>query len=408
MLNMWLKVLAFLLLSAGAVAAQNYYKPVLTVNGLVISEYDISQRMRMLRAFGGAGDDGLREAATEQLVEDRLRLWAARELGLTLTDEELSSGRDEFSQNRGTNTAQMLRRLRGNRVFDDSFDDLVRAQLLWRNVVQRRFRRRATPSEADLDSALNIAATAAREQVLLSEILLANAERGEAGTMQLARRLSRQLNAGGNFEAAARRYSRSGSARVGGRVGWTPTDNLPPALAGQVLALLPGEVTQPIPFPAGVAILKVNSIREDTTSVDKDVSVSWTSLVIPLAQNASEGDVERARERAKDVAGQVDDCVMMNALVGEFGEGSGREGPMPLAEVPKNIALALARLDPREVSTDLRDSRGVNVLMLCNRSVEIDPDARENLRNQIFGQRIESFARGYLQELRADAVIIER
>lgn len=408
LLKTWLQTLLILLVSASAIAAQNYYKPVKTVNGLVISEYDISQRARLLQAFGSGPSGDLRETAINQLIDDRLRETAARQIGVSVDDDELAAGREEFSQNRGVSAAQLLRRVRGNRVFAESFDDLIKAQLLWRKVVQRRFRSRATPSEGDLDSALNIAATAAREEVLISEILLANAERGPTATMALARRLSSQLNKGGNFGAAARRYSRSGSARQGGRLGWTPVENLPPALAGQILALLPGEVTAPIPFPQGVAILKVNAVREDNRSVNKDVSVSWARLVIPLAQNASANQVESARERAKDVAGQVDDCVMMNALVGEFGDGSGREGPMALGDVPKDIGLVLASLDPREVSTNLRDQRGINIIMLCNRSVEIDPEERENLRSRLFSQRIESFARGYLQELRSDAIIIDQ
>ncbi len=411
-MNAMLKIWLFAVLTmAGSVApgiAQNYYKPVYTINGQVVSEYDISQRVRILQAFGGSGDTSLRATAIEQLIDDRLRETAAQQIGLTLDADELEAGAEEFSQNRGVTSAQMLSRLGSNRVFKESFYDLVKAQLLWRKVVQRRFRARATPSESDLDSALNIAASAAREQVLLSEILLANAERGEAGTMALAQRLSRQLNNGGNFGAAARKYSRGGSARRGGRLGWTPVENLPPAVAGQVLALLPGEVTAPIPFPAGVAILKVTDIREDNSNVDKNVFVSWARLVIPLAQNASKSAVTAAQSKADSIASEIDDCVSMSALVGEFGEGSGREEPMELGKVPKDIGLVLARLDPREVSTDLRDARGINVIMLCNRSVEVDPDARETLRNRLFGQRIESFARGYLQELRADAVIIEQ
>lgn len=406
----YLCVVIVLTLGAGpiSVAAQNFYKPVLTVNGLVISEYDVSQRMRLVQMFEGRGHSSLRDEAIDQLINDRLRINAARDLGIPVSDEDLESGLEEFSQARGTTSAGMLARLRGSGIFAESLNDLVRAQILWRRIVQTRFRSRSTPSESDLDSALNIAASAAREQVLLSEILLANAERGEAGTMALAQRLSRQLNGGGNFEAAARKYSRGGSARRGGRIGWTPAENLPPAIAGQILALLPGEVTTPIPFPAGVAILKVTAIREDDASVDKDVTVSWTRLVLPLAANAPANQVASVQEKADQIAAQADDCVTMNALASEFGTGSGREGPMALGDVPKDVALVLAGLDPREASTDLRNDSGINVIMLCGRSVEVDPDAREALRARLFSQRIESFARGYLQELRSDAVIIEQ
>ena len=37
-----------------------------------------------------------------------------------------------------------------------------------------------------------------------------------------------------------------------------------------------------------------------------------------------------------------------------------------------------------------------------------DPAVREELRQRLFGERMQSFGQGYLQELLGDAIIIER
>ena len=139
----------------------------------------------------------------EQLIDDRLRVSVARRLEIELSDEELQVGLENFAQARNLTTEQVSQALGGRGIADQSLIDFIEAQLIWRNVVQALFRARATPTEADLDAALDYAERAVQESVLLQEIAMPFAERGEDATLEIARRLSRELNRGGNFAAAA-------------------------------------------------------------------------------------------------------------------------------------------------------------------------------------------------------------
>lgn len=56
------------------------FSPAIKVNDRVITEYELDQRMRMLRLFRTPGD--IPAQAEEQLIDDRLRLQAAAELGI--------------------------------------------------------------------------------------------------------------------------------------------------------------------------------------------------------------------------------------------------------------------------------------------------------------------------------------
>jgi peptidyl-prolyl cis-trans isomerase SurA len=179
-------------------------------------------------------------------------------------------------------------------------------------VLAQRFRARATPSEADIDAALEIAGTRPREVLTLAEIALPFAEHGEAETIALADRLAAQIRGGANFADVARQYSRSDTAQNGGLLEPLPPERLPPAFRTQVLLLSPGQVARPIPISGGVAIIKLVSIEQ-------------------------------------------------------------------LRPDPAAAAAAAA-----------------------------DPAAREQLRQQLFAERIASFGQGYLQELLGDALIIER
>jgi peptidyl-prolyl cis-trans isomerase SurA len=243
-------------------AASTPFAPAITVNDSAITFYDIDQRVRLLSALGVQGD--LRAQAVEQLTEDRVKVQAARALEIELPEGALMVGVEEFASQRGLTVDDVFQVLAAREIDRQTMDDFVEAGLLWREVVQSRFRAKAMPTEPDLDAALAIEANAPVEIAEISEIALPFAERGEAATLELADRLSRQLGGAGSgaFAAAARQYSRSATAAQGGRMAPTPAAALPPAIRAQVLLLGPGGVSRPIPISGGVVVLRLDALRQ--------------------------------------------------------------------------------------------------------------------------------------------------
>ncbi len=387
--------------------AQNPFEPALVVNEKVITHYEIDQRVRLLNAFGTSGN--LRELAIEQLTDDRLRLQAGEAIGIEVTEETIDEGYAGFATSRGLTVDQVNGALTARGIAIATLKDFIRAGITWRDVVQARFRARARPTESDLDAALDFASKAVREEVLIQELALANAERGPEETLALAERLSRDLNRGGNFTAAVRRYSRAASAGRGGRLDWLPASNLPPTVAGQVLALLPGEVTAAITIPQGVTVIKLLDIREvprDDTE-NQTLTLVYSQLVVPLASTAAEEAYQAAEAQLATIRDEAEFCTDLDARAEEFGISSGRSQPTPANAIPDEIKMTINALNVGEKAIQ-RDSRGVTLVMLCARSDESSPEERENLRERLFVQRLSSFGEGYLQELRGDALIIRK
>lgn len=241
-------------------AADNRFAPAITVNQGVITHYDIDQRTLLLEAMGSTGD--LRKQAIQQLTEDRLKVQAGRDLDIELPDGAIERGLEEFASNRGLTMDDVTEVLVARKIDRQTMDDFVEAGIMWREVVISRFRARATPTEADLDQALALAATRPREMVSLGEIALPFAERGEPETIAFADQLYRELSRGANFAEAARNHSRSASAEQGGAMAEMAVANMPPAIRAQILVLRPGQVTRPMPIGGGVAILKLISTRQ--------------------------------------------------------------------------------------------------------------------------------------------------
>ena len=240
--------------------AANPFEAAITVNTGVITHYDIEQRMRLLSALGATDD--LEKLAIKQLTEDRVKVQAARDLQIELPEGSIDAGIDEFATSRGLKTEDVLRVLASRNIDRQAMDDFVESGLLWREVVNARFRARATPSDADLDAAMQRALTEPVEMVALAEIALPFAERGEPETAALADRIYASARNGADFASLAREYSRSSTAKSGGRLEPIPATRVPPAFRSQVLLLNPGQTTRPVPIAGGVAIIKLLGISQ--------------------------------------------------------------------------------------------------------------------------------------------------
>jgi len=388
--------LATLFLGAAAQSA-NPYSVAIKVNDRVVTNYEIDQRISMLSAFGSSGD--LRTLAAEQLINERLRLQAAQNFGVSVSEEELKGGVEELAA-RGKMTGDELYQFLAQKEVDaDTLNDFVRAGLVWRTVVQSRFAQKANVSDAEVDTNLNLSAGQVQESVLISEIQLQLDERGNEKTLALAKKLSDTIKSLGAFSAAAQRYSISPSRDRGGRLDWLPLSSLPPGLAGQILALKPGEVTVPVTLTKTVGIFQLRAVRKDNPRSAEPVSITYTQVAIPLARGNQIAE-------AKSLISDVDTCADLRAESERFGKDAYADHTSDVRELPADVAAALEILDQNEATYYSSGENAVEVVMVCDRLRELPEGARENIRNALLNRRIGAFGDGFLQELRGDAEIV--
>lgn len=255
----WITLLAMTLALASPTVAASPFDAVRTVNGLVITEHDITERMKLLDALGA--EENLRELALRQLTEDRVKVAEAEMLGIELPEDAIVAGLEQFGAQRGLSLDQVLDILDEAEIDPATMDDFVEAGLLWSELIGARFREQSIPTDDEVARALKEAENATVPVYQLAEIALPFAERGEAETEVFARQLYEELQRGFDFGTAARRFSRAPSAQDGGLVDPIPQANLPPPLRAELDRIDPGQVTRPIPITGGIAILQLVSIR---------------------------------------------------------------------------------------------------------------------------------------------------
>jgi len=139
---------------------------------------------------------------------------------------------------------------------------------------------------------------------------------------------------------------------------------------------------------------------QETGFVNPTVStVDYATIALPGGRS------EETLAQAQDLIDDLDTC---DDLYGVLPGGFERIA-LPIGEVPSDIAFELAKLDTNETSTLLTRNNGQTLLMvmMCGRTTELPEGGREEVRQALFSQRLESYASGYLEELRAAAIIRE-
>ena len=380
---------------AAPVLAQDMFAPRLYVNDRAITNYEVAQRALFLRVLRAPGNP--EEEALKALTEDRLRQTEAERLGLKVSEKDLTAGMTEFASRANLSAEEFAAELGKAGIAPETFRDFVSAGILWRQVVRARFLGQVPITEADVDKALEAATRPKALQVLVSELVIPAPPGQEEAAMARAQDLSDTLSGEGAFAAAARKYSAAQTAGAGGRLDWLPLANLPPAIGQKVLALDPGEVSDPVAVPGAVVLFLLRDVAVDKTAEPISVSVDWVEFLVP------DDAAEIARLRS-----QADDCKMLMGEAKDLPEERMTHHTAAMGEVPGDVGLELAKLDLNETSVALTRGGYRRLLMLCGRAPVLEPmPTRDQVREQVVNQKLEGLAEGYLEELRSAAIIRE-
>jgi peptidyl-prolyl cis-trans isomerase SurA len=391
-----LATLTALVLGSAPSLAQDLFAPRLYVDDRAITGFEVEQRMQMLRLFATPGDP--ETEATKALVEDRLRMTAAKTLGIAATPEQIRTGMDEFAGRADMTAEQFVAELGKAGVSAQTFRDFVEAGLVWREVIRLSFAPKVVISDAEIDRAISAVDKNNALQVLISELVIPADPGEEEAAMARAQSLRAQISTEGGFEAAARQNSASATAARGGRLDWMPLAQLPAALSGLILGLSPGEVSEPVALGGAIGLFQLRGLQEieglGTTAMQTD----YAQYLLPAANGPAEAAALRAR---------IYTC---NDLYGEnIGLPADRltRETMTTSALPANIGRALADLDANE-SVDYPAGAAHVFLMLCARTpVQETPPDRNTVREQLFNARLGALANSYLAELRFNAIIRE-
>lgn len=392
----WGVALMLAILGAASLAAraqENPYAPALTVNGAVISNYELKQRIIFFSLLQPNSD--ATTEARKSLIDDRLRLAAAEQAGVAVTPDALQAGMEEFAARANMTAEEFLKAIGQRGVDPETFRDFVEAGVLWRDVARKKFASATKISDREIDRAIAGGIASGGElKVLLSEIALQSG--GPVDAQELARRIQGDVTSETGFAAAAALYSKSPTAKRGGQLDWVELSKLPSDIAAQVATLEVGTMTEPITSSGSVLLL---FLRDRSVTAGEAVGNPMVDLVrLVVAPGADTARIRAGLDRCEDLMpygrGLPEEVMQRQTLLE--------------STLPGDVAGLVATLDAGESGLITSGAGVPTVVMLCSRQPASDvPPSREDVQSQLMNQRLGQKAMVYLEALRAEALIVE-
>jgi peptidyl-prolyl cis-trans isomerase SurA len=253
-----------------AAAQEDLFRPAAVVNDDIISVLDLAMRLQLAIIAAGVEDtQDLRRRLTPQvlnsLIDERLQLQEAKRLDIQVTDLQVAAALEQIAGQNNMTEGQFLTMLRNRGVIPTTLIDQIRAQIAWQGIIQRRVRPNVViPPEEVEEVVSRLSARRGAIERRVAEIFVpVESTAKEAEAQADAVRLFEELRRGANFAGLARQFSQSGTAILGGDLGWVRDGELEEELNTVLAQMGPGEVSVPIRTLSGFHILFLREMRKN-------------------------------------------------------------------------------------------------------------------------------------------------
>lgn len=375
----------------------NPFDPAIRVNDTVITVFDLEQRQGFLAFLGATGN--LRALAEEQLIQDRIRIEAGRQQGVSVSQDDVFQGMEEFASRGDLSAEELISIIEAQGIYRETYEDFIEAGLYWRQVLSSRFAFRGAVTDAELNTSLALGT--ANQQAIelrLAEIVLPYASRGQEGAAELAASLRREIVNGGNFAVLAAQYSETPTAAEGGLRDWISINALGEDVVGPLIAAGVGSLSDPVEVGNAMALFQLRGIRTNSEAI---TPTTIEYMTVPLLGATNENALSEAREILND----VDTCNDLRADANDLAENLYILTTLLERAAPPRYRSVLADLDLNEAKVVPASNGGYEIVMVCSRESDLQEDALVRLRSLLGNQRVESFGDAYLQELIGNATI---
>lgn len=407
-----LPVLAVLLVLLGPVSgsAQPAQRIAAVVNEEVVSVRDVEARMHLVIVSSVLTDSPelrqrLRPQVLRSLIDERLQLQEARRIKVKVGDTELRDALGTIEQQNRLPPGGIDTLFQRTGIDRDTLVTQIQSTIAWTRVVRLRSSSALQISEDEIDEALaEFEGNRDKPEYRVAEIFLpVESSDQEEDVRRLSERMVQQIRSGADFSAIARQFSRSRSALNGGDIGWIRAGQSDPEIDQVLIALKPGQVSDPIRTLSGVYIVALQEAR--TTAKDAgDTVLALRQLLLPVPPG-SDGTQQLAQ--AAKVAESAKACTDIDDAAKELKSPVNPDlGRIKLGEVAPQIRPQVETVPVGQPTRPQRFANAVLVFMVCDRIVpKADAPSRDDVREQIARQRLEQQARRLLRDLRRAAFV---
>ena len=394
-------------------AMPSVVKATAIVNGDVITQTDIEQRLQLLAiANGGQIPPEERQRLSEQvlrnLIDETLQIQAAKVEKIDIKNSDIDKTVQRVAQNVKRSPDQLAAFLESSGSNIKSLRRQIEGEIAWQRLQRAKIESGVSVGDDEVKAVLDkMTASKGKEEYRVGEIFLSATPSTEAQILDNANKILTQLRSGASFAGYARQYSEASTAAVGGDLGWVRPEQLPAQLATALRDMPAGSISNPIPVPGGFSIIAVQDTRKILTPDPRDaiLSLKQVSIGFPkgTSRTAAEPIVGRFAEAAKSIGG----CGGAEKIATDFHGEVVTSDQVKMRDLPPALQRLMLPMQVGQATQPFGSlEEGVRVLVICGRD-EVDQSAPsyDDVYNQLNEERVNSRARRYLRDLRRDAVI---
>lgn len=389
------------------------------VNGDVITDTDIDQRMALVvAANGGKITDEekprLRLQVLRNLIDEKLEIQEARSNDITIQDEEVTRAFARVAGNFKRTVPAFEQFLRDNGSSPASLKQQIRGELAWNRVLRRKVDPFVSVSDEEVQAVMDkLNAAKGKDEFHVAEIFLSATPETQPQVLADAQRIVEQVRGGASFVAYARQFSEGSSANVGGDLGWVRAEQLNDAVAPVVQSLTPGSpntaISDPIPVAGGVAIMALLEKRQFLSADPGNALLSLKQLSLPLPEGTTREVAEAKLKDFQAATQNMGGCGAADALARKLGAEIATNDAVRLKDLPGPLQELIEKMSIGQATPAFGSSRdGLRVLVLCGRddsqAQAAAPDFQQ-IYAQMNDERVNMRARRYLRDLRRDAIV---
>ena len=397
------------------------------VNGFVISNYDLDQRIALFIATSGVRPTTdtlpqIRAQVLRSLEDEAIELQEAGKRRINVSNAEVEKALQNIAADNKLSVPQILNTIGQAGVTAATFRQQLSAQIAWQKLVASRYGPDIQVTDQQLDEAMNrLKQGADKSKFLVSEIYIGvDRPEDETSVRASAEQFTLQIMQGAPFQTVAGQFSQSPSAADGGDIGWVIQGQLADELDHALFALRPGQIAGPIRAEGGYYILLLRDRREPsganpaeaqaTPAADPNAPLPLDRFLIPLPANPDAVLKNRAMTLAANVKSQLRSCAdlpnIANQLAGTVYE---RLGSMSPKDLNPELRDALSKTVPGEIVNPFFSPAGLELIMRCDAPPpnvgQYELPTREQLQQQLLQEKMSLYAKSYLRDLRQSAAV---
>ena len=394
------------------------------VNQELVTSVELARRIEALRSSAARSGtrapaaDLLRQQALDSLIDERVIVTHARELGWRVDPVEIDRALQSVAAQNKLSVDQLGERLRAEGMTMARFRDTLRDQIMVERTREREVTARIVVSDDEIDRELAARRTQAQAnpELNIAQILVSVPEGADAAVVAQRRERALQalarVRAGEPFDAVAREVSEDSNRERGGEIGTRPIDRLPDTFVAEVRDLPVGGVApELLRSGAGFHVLKLL----DRRASDSGGLVETRARHI-LLRTSDEARPEQAAARLLQLRRQIESGTRsFEEVAREISEdGSAAQGGDlgwfgPGVMVPE-FEEQMARLPVGAISDPVVSRFGVHLIQVLERRplVLTDAQQREQVRNVLRERKFGQAYADWVRELRAQAYVERR